>query len=109
MLSLILFQGVPSWKWFYPYHYAPFASDFMNVGDFKIDFDVETKPVEPIAKDYQFDQSWSLLVILACFQFNPLEQLMGVFPAASCRHIPKPWAELMLDSVKNITIADVKI
>ena len=29
--------------------------------------------------------------------FNPLEQLMGVFPAASRDHVPKPWAELMVD------------
>lgn len=28
-------------------------------------------------------------------QFNPLEQLMGVFPAASSSHVPKPWAKLM--------------
>lgn len=33
------------------------------------------------------------------FQFNPLEQLMGVFPAASSSHVPKPWAKLMSDPV----------
>ncbi|KAJ8977482.1 hypothetical protein NQ317_001765 [Molorchus minor] len=24
--------------------------------------------------------------------FRPLEQLMGVFPAASSKHVPEPWA-----------------
>lgn len=34
-------------------------------------------------------------------QFKPLEQLMGVFPAASRSHVPAPWGELMLDPVSN--------
>ncbi len=57
---LVLFcQGCSSWKWYFPYHYAPFASDFVNISDVKNEFETDTKP------------------------FKPLEQLMGVFPAAS--------------------------
>jgi hypothetical protein len=57
---LVLFcQGCSSWKWYFPYHYAPFASDFVNISDVKNEFESDTKP------------------------FKPLEQLMGVFPAAS--------------------------
>lgn len=67
------YQGCASWKWFFPYHYAPFASDFINVGDLKIDFEKGTQP------------------------FKPMEQLMSVFPAASKQHLPKPWADLMDD------------
>lgn len=66
------YQGCASWNWYFPYHYAPFASDFVNIGDLKINFDLG-KP------------------------FNPLEQLMAVFPAASKQHVPGPWGELMSD------------
>ncbi|GFY63149.1 5'-3' exoribonuclease 2 [Trichonephila inaurata madagascariensis] len=66
------YQGCASWNWYFPYHYAPFASDFVNIGDIKINFDLG-KP------------------------FNPLEQLMAVFPAASKQHVPTPWGDLMSD------------
>lgn len=65
------YQGCASWNWYFPYHYAPFASDFMNIGGLSTKFEKDTKP------------------------FNPLEQLMSVFPTASCSHVPEPWAELM--------------
>ncbi len=71
-------QGCCSWKWYFPYHYAPFASDFVDVGEMFIDFERDTKP------------------------FNPLEQLMGVFPAASRSHVPQPWGELMMDPDSEI-------
>ena len=67
------YQGCSSWKWYFPYHYAPFASDFINIGDIKNEFENGTKP------------------------FKPLEQLMSVFPAASRQHVPDPWGELMID------------
>jgi hypothetical protein len=67
------YQGCASWKWYFPYHYAPFASDFINIGDVKNEFEADTKP------------------------FKPLEQLMSVFPALSRQHVPLPWGELMLD------------
>lgn len=67
------YQGCASWKWYFPYHYAPFASDFINIGGLSTEFEKGTIP------------------------FQPLEQLMGVFPAASSRHVPEPWAPLMSD------------
>ncbi|XP_068140814.1 5'-3' exoribonuclease 2 homolog [Drosophila tropicalis] len=65
------YQGCSSWNWYFPYHYAPFASDFVNIQGLSTLFEKGTKP------------------------FNPLEQLMGVFPAASSSHVPEPWVELM--------------
>uniref|UniRef100_A0A0K0DTB2 5'-3' exoribonuclease n=1 Tax=Strongyloides stercoralis TaxID=6248 RepID=A0A0K0DTB2_STRER len=67
------YSGCPSWDWFYPYHYAPFASDFDKIEYYKPNFPKNTKP------------------------FNPLEQLMGVFPAASSQHVPECWRKLMSD------------
>lgn len=72
------YQGCASWNWYFPYHYAPFASDFINITGLSTQFEKNTKP------------------------FNPLEQLMGVFPAASSVHVPRPWAKLMSDPESQI-------
>lgn len=47
----------PSWQWYYPYHFAPFAADFDEVEHMDIKFTLG----QP---------------------FKPFEQLMSVFPAA---------------------------
>ncbi|CAH0728655.1 unnamed protein product, partial [Brenthis ino] len=72
------YQGCASWKWYFPYHYAPFASDFVNIQGLSTKFEKGTQP------------------------FRPLEQLMGVFPAASAQHVPRPWAQLMSDPFSPI-------
>ena len=40
------YQGTPSWKWYFPYHYAPFASDFVNIGDVPNEFEKNTQPLD---------------------------------------------------------------
>ncbi|XP_037305501.2 5'-3' exoribonuclease 2 isoform X1 [Pungitius pungitius] len=65
------YQGCASWKWYFPFHYAPFASDFKDLKGMFTDFEKDTKP------------------------FKPLEQLMGVFPAASGNFLPTTWRSLM--------------
>ncbi|XP_056423628.1 5'-3' exoribonuclease 2 [Hyla sarda] len=72
------YQGCASWKWFFPFHYAPFASDFENISGLFKEFEKDTKP------------------------FKPLEQLMGVFPAASGNFLPETWRRLMSDPESSI-------
>ncbi|KAL1842979.1 hypothetical protein VTJ49DRAFT_3456 [Mycothermus thermophilus] len=64
------FQGCPSWEWFYPYHYAPFAADFVDLGKMTITF--EKGRIS-----------------------RPFEQLMSVLPAASRHAIPEVFHDLM--------------
>jgi 5'-3' exoribonuclease 2 len=74
------YDGCPSWKWYYPFHYAPFASDLKNIERFQ--------------KDVQsFEQSTP---------FNPVEQLMAVLPSDSSHAIPKASQWLMLDKESPI-------
>ncbi|KAG5276593.1 hypothetical protein AALO_G00107460 [Alosa alosa] len=72
------YQGCASWKWYFPFHYAPFASDFKDIKDLCKDFEKGTKP------------------------FKPLEQLMSVFPAASGNFLPETWRALMTDPDSQI-------
>jgi 5'-3' exoribonuclease 2 len=74
---LYYFQGCPSWTWYYPYHYAPFAADFIELDRMRIRFE-EGKP------------------------FKPYEQLMSVLPAASNHAIPKVFRSLMSDEDSDI-------
>ncbi|GAA5977728.1 hypothetical protein JCM11641_001390 [Rhodosporidiobolus odoratus] len=73
------YQGTPSWQWYYPYHFSPFASDFVELAKLDIKFD-KGQP------------------------FKPYEQLMGVFPAASRIHLPEPFQQLMIQ--ENSPILD---
>ncbi|KAL8701596.1 MAG: hypothetical protein Q9224_000431 [Gallowayella concinna] len=74
---LYYFQGCPSWTWYYPYHYAPFAADFVELE--KIDIKFEKGRI-----------------------FKPFEQLMGVLPAASNHAIPEVFRSLMSDEDSDI-------
>ncbi|RDA89663.1 hypothetical protein CP533_5492 [Ophiocordyceps camponoti-saundersi (nom. inval.)] len=74
---LYYFQGCPSWDWYYPYHYAPFAADFKDLTDLNISFD----------KGYVS---------------RPFEQLMSVLPAASRHSLPEVFHELMTSKDSEI-------
>lgn len=74
---LYYFQGCPSWTWYYPHHYAPFAADFVELDKMNIKFEKGRI-------------------------FKPFEQLMGVLPAASNHAIPEVFRSLMSDEDSEI-------
>lgn len=70
------YQGCKSWTWFYPYHYAPFASDLIGCANLK-------------AGDADYFQHGTI--------FMPFQQLMSVLPPGSAVEagIPKMMRDLM--------------
>ncbi|ATY67077.1 5 -3 exoribonuclease Dhp1 [Cordyceps militaris] len=71
------FQGCPSWEWYYPYHYAPFAADFKDISGANVAFEKG---------------------IIS----RPFEQLMSVLPAASRDNLPEIFHSLMTDRDSDI-------
>lgn len=71
------YKGVPSWGWFYDYHYAPMISDLKDIASMKF----ELKTGKP---------------------FLPFQQLMGVLPADSQEHVPDAYRDLMNDETSPI-------
>ncbi|SMR41721.1 unnamed protein product [Zymoseptoria tritici ST99CH_1A5] len=74
---LYYFQGCPSWTWYYPFHYAPFAADFVDMEKQVVSFE-KGKP------------------------FHPYEQLMGVMPVASNHTLPAVFHPLMTEDTSPI-------
>ena len=74
---LYYFQGCPSWEWYYPYHYAPFAADFQDLASMEIVFEKGR-----VSK--------------------PFEQLMSVLPAASRHALPEVFHPLMTTASSEI-------
>jgi 5'-3' exonuclease len=76
---LYYYQGLPSWDWYYPFHYAPFASDLVGCSSLTIKF----RHGRP---------------------FRPYDQLMAVLPPRSAEPagLPPALKALMLDTTSSI-------
>ena len=73
------YSGVCSWNWFYPFHYAPMASDMRNL--------------QVLHQSVRFEQGTP---------FKPFEQLLGCLPPRSCTFLPKPYQLLMTTGTSPI-------
>ncbi|KAG2187846.1 hypothetical protein INT44_000596 [Umbelopsis vinacea] len=72
------YNGVASWGWFYPYHYAPMISDLKDLDRFS---NLEFALGKP---------------------FKAYEQLMGVLPSLSRKLLPAAYRDLMTDPTSPI-------
>ena len=81
------YQGVPSWTWFFPFHYAPIATDLVGLGS-AWGYDAKEMSTFEVGEP-----------------FAPLEQLLAVLPPLSAPALPPCLAELMTDP--SSPIADV--
>ena len=66
------YKGPASWKWYYPHHYCPLASDLVNLAN--------------IAKRVQFELGEPFL---------PHQQLLAVLPPMSFRSMPQAYWPLL--------------
>lgn len=63
------YRGIQTWRWYYPYHYPPMISDFVNIKDY-LNYDIES-------------------VFISDMPYNPLESLVMILPQSSKDLIPK--------------------
>lgn len=71
------YHGVSSWDWYYPYYYAPFASDFQN-----LNIDGYINPNSQ--------------------PFTPLEQLICLTSSNSMKYLPEQWqTKLLINPLTN--------
>ncbi|ETV94821.1 hypothetical protein H310_11488 [Aphanomyces invadans] len=73
------FQGVPSWSWFYPFHYSPMLSDLTDIA--------------AIVRRIEFDMG---------APFLPFQQLLSTLPPTSASLVPPAYQHLMVDPTSPI-------
>lgn len=84
------YHGVPSWDWYYPYHYAPYVIDIVemlsNVGN-------EIKVKESLVGEFELGKP-----------FTQFEQLMSVLPPKSGRIcLPGEFYDMMVDGSSSLS------
>ena len=72
------YNGIASWSWYYPFHYAPYISDVRSFSSLTLKYDIG-RP------------------------FRPFEQLLAVLPPASAKFLPKCFQILMLNDSSPVT------
>ena len=121
---LYYYQGVKSWRWYYPYNYAPMISDFENI-DFNYNSNDLIKLFEN-DKSEPFSPFQSLLFILPKTSFDLLPPCYKEFPNQAPEYFPEnvdidyngkhtPWEAVVLlpfldeEKVLNLEKKDRKL
>ncbi|XP_074277201.1 5'-3' exoribonuclease 3-like [Silene latifolia] len=76
-IMMYYFSEVPSWNWYYPYHYGLFASEFEGLAQVKVKFHTGSP-------------------------LKPFDQLMAVLPPTSAHVLPEAYRDLMISSDSRI-------
>ena len=76
------YNGCVSWEWYYPFHYAPFASDLTDIQGLRINFKLGTpfQPVEQLLSVLPPYSSHALPSCLKHLMHNPLSELADFYP-----------------------------
>ncbi|KAH8582020.1 exoribonuclease [Cryptosporidium sp. chipmunk genotype I] len=78
------YHGVPSWDWYYPYHYAPYVMDIVEALS---NFNNQDKIKESLIGEFKLGKP-----------FTQFEQLMSVLPPKSGKIcLPKEFYNMMID------------
>lgn len=84
---LYYYDGVPSWSWYYPYHYAPFVHDIIEYIEGWLENSSGQGNID-VESPFKFELGKP---------FTPVQQLLAVLPAGSVSLLPLPYQRLMLD------------
>jgi len=84
---LYYYQGVKSWRWYYPYNYAPMISDFDNI-NFNFD-DNNLNNIFENDKSEPYSPFQSLLFILPKTSFDLLPPCYKDFPNQAPEYFPE--------------------
>ena len=82
---LYYYQGVKSWRWYYPYSYAPMISDFVNI-DYNYD---NLDKIFENDKSEPYSPFQSLLFILPKSSFDLLPPCYKNFPEQAPEYFPE--------------------
>jgi len=104
---LYYYQGVPSWSWFFPFHYAPFTSDLIDMSRYAAPVAGAADASGPSSGGGSdahegslefFEEGWKYKIEFDHARpFHPFMQLLGCLPAASSNFLPECYRRLMAE------------
>jgi len=88
-------KGLPSWEWYYPYHYPPLMADLAEYVDDVTAF-LPTEVVKNTRELYAFDRGEPSL---------PFVQLLSILPSTASENLPPAYRHLMTSALSPLVEA----